>query len=292
MTTYIVSKDQSFAIPDRLQAEDGRYYSIEDKLGAGGNGVVHQCTSEADGEVFAIKFLTSVRDETRTARFALEKNVMSALSAEGHDHLIHFIAEGSTSAISAEGRGRKRERHLPYVIMEKADMSLRDLVRKSRSPISSAIYMAQFRGLVSALEILHKHAIHRDIKPENILVIGDRWVISDFGLCSAVEKDDDAIDLTRHWEIIGPRFWMSPEANNRSVGVRDEISFASDIFQLAAVFWWVVNRRHPSGILTRDDWSGIEHLYEPISKALQHSLGRRFASATEFRTAVVEAIEA
>ena len=127
MTTYIVSRDLSFAIPDRLQADDGRYYWIEDKLGAGGNGVVHQCRSEADGEVFAIKFLTSVRDETRTARFALEKDVMAALSAEGHDHLIHFIAEGSTPATATEGRGRRSARILPYVIMEKADMSLRDV---------------------------------------------------------------------------------------------------------------------------------------------------------------------
>src|SRR5438874_6622958 len=56
----------------------------------------------------------------------------------------------------------------------------------------------------------------------------------------------------------------------------EEISSASDVFQLAAVFWWVVTRRHPSGILTREDWTGAERLFGPVSKALQHSLSRRY----------------
>ena len=292
MTTEIVFRDATYKIPDRLRASDGRLYSVDERLGAGGNGVVYQCSAEADGEVYAIKFLTSLRDEKRRLRFALEQNIMAALAAEGHDHLVRFVTAGNVSAATYNRRAKKDvEIEIPYVIMEKADRSLRELIREASAPVSSAIYMAQFRGLVGALELLHKHAVHRDIKPDNILVIGDRWVISDFGLCSAVEPAEGA-DLTQHLEVVGPRFWMSPEANNRAVGLSEDITFASDVFQLAAVFWWVVNRRHPSGILAREDWRGMEKLYAPIVKALQHSMERRFVSAAEFGHAVTNAIEA
>ena len=114
-------------------------------------------------------------------------------------------------------------------------------------------------------------------------------MISDFGICFLMDGEDR--ELTLHWQIPGPRFWMSPEANNKHVGLEDEICFASDVFQLAAIFWWVVNRRHPSGILTRDDWQGIESLFLPISNALQHSLSRRYTSASEFQFAIEEALD-
>jgi serine/threonine protein kinase len=290
MPVDIVIRDSNYSVPDRIIANDGSSYAVEDRLGAGGNGVVHQCTREGDGEIFAVKFLTNLDDSRRRARFERERGIMFALSADPHDHLIRVISDGSVDA-RQRLRRREIEKVMPFVVMEKADLSLRELIKSELHPVSSAIYMAQFRGLVSALELLHRHAIHRDIKPDNILVVGERWVISDFGLCASIAEEGDGSDLTRHWEVVGPRFWMSPEANNRSIGLDEEISFASDVFQLAAVFWWVVNRRHPSGILCRDDWSGLENLYEPVAKALQHSTSRRFDSAAAFKTAVVEAIE-
>lgn len=290
MPVDIVVRDSSYLVPDRIVARDGFYYAIEDRLGAGGNGVVHQCTREVDGEIYAIKFLTSLDDARRRARFEREKGIMAALSGVPHDHLIRVITDGVVMA-SQRIKRREFEKEMPFVVMEKADQSLREFIKKEGYPISSAVYMAQFRGLVSGLEVLHQHAVHRDIKPDNILVVGERWVISDFGLCAVVGEAGDGSDLTRHWEVVGPRFWMSPEANNRSIGLDEEITFASDVFQLAAVFWWVVNRRHPSGILCQDDWLGLGNLYEPVAKALQHSTQRRFDSATAFKTAVVEAIE-
>lgn len=281
---------RSFKVPSRVRGSDGHLYAVEEQIGFGGNAVVCQCADERDGTIYAIKFLASSKDSSRLPRFQLETRLIEKITSARHDHLIRFIASGEASG---QGYDRKRRQYfstsMPFFIMERASESLREFITKSKSPITPEIYLAQIRGLVEALEILHEHAIHRDIKPENILVVGERWVISDFGLC-VVHGGGETKDLTRVGQIPGPRFWLSPEANNRSVGLDDEICSASDIFQLAAVFWWVVTRRHPSGILTREDWSGVEKLFEPIFNGLQHSLTRRYGTARQFGEAVRQAI--
>lgn len=286
----LLARRATCRVPLKINGSNGRAYAVQDQLGEGSNAVVHECEDEIDGTVHAVKFLIRADAHEGLPRFMLETKLIETLSASGHDHLVHFIASG-TAPGQVYDRRRKQyvNADIPFFIMEKAASSLRDYVGGLKDSIAPEIYIAQFRGLVSALETLHEHAIHRDIKPENILVVGERWLISDFGICSMIAKEDGK-DLTQVWRVPGPRFWMSPEANNKSVGLADEIGAASDIFQLAAVFWWVVNRRHPSGILAREDWVGSEKLFEPIYKALQHSLTRRYASAKDFGAAVSRAI--
>ena len=291
MWTDIIYKGKGLRVEQKIKGRNGRTYTVQEQIGTGGNAFVCECADEADGAIFAVKFLANSRDKARLPRFEQEARLLEALGVAKHDHLIRFVTTGSANGSYFDARRNKSVPvNFPFVIMERANCSLRDFITNAKDPVPPEIYIAQFRGLVSALEILHSHAIHRDIKPENILIVGDRWLISDFGLCSMIIKTDEQ-DLTEHWQIVGPRFWMSPEANNMSVGLPDEIGFASDIFQLAAVFWWVVNRRHPTGILVRADWGGIGELFEPISKALQHSMNRRFANANEFGTAVRSAFD-
>lgn len=286
----IIFGKSGFKVPAKIHGSNGHVYMVEEQIGSGGNAVVCQCTDERDGVIYAVKFLTNLRDSKRLPRFQLETQLIEKLGRTQHDHLIKFIASGEAKSLSYDHKKKQQVQiAMPFFVMERASMTLRGFLESSVSPITQEIYNAQFRGLVGALEILHEYAIHRDIKPDNILVVGERWAISDFGLCELIEPSE-GIDLTRVGEIPGPRFWLSPEANNRSVGLAEEISSASDVFQLAAVFWWVVTRRHPSGILTREDWTGPGKLFIPISTALQHSLTRRYQSAKQFCEAMTEAI--
>jgi len=135
---------------------------------------------------------------------------------------------------------------------------------------------------------LHQYAIHRDIKPNNILIIGERWLLSDYGLCAFL--DDDTEQLTKVNETVGPRFWMSPEANNRNVGKDDEIDKSSDVFQLAAVFWFIINKTHPIGVLTRNDWHGSEKLFEPVFNALHYDKKIRPKDGLQFSKQIENAI--
>lgn len=289
----VLLRHRGCKVPARIVAADGRGYAVGEQIGSGGNAVVCECEDETDGSIYAVKFLLLPKDKGRLPRFEQETRIIQKLAQTNHDHLIRFIAHGEADGVVPEWRSRRLSQvKVPFLIMERASKSLREHVAEARDPIAPEIYFGQFRGLVSALSVLHEHALHRDIKPDNILIVGERWTISDFGLCLPTQPEEGAQDLTAVGHIPGPRFWMSPEANNRSVGLPDEIGSASDVFQLAAVFWWVVTRRHPSGILTQEDWTGSPRLYEPISKALQHSLGRRFQTAQDFGAAVTVAIEA
>lgn len=153
--------------------------------------------------------------------------------------------------------------------------------------MSPAEYLGQFVGLTKALVKINATALHRDIKPENVLVMGDTWLISDFGLCDVLGAE---ADLSGENEKIGPIFWMSPEALNRRLGCEDEICQASDVFQLASVFWYAACGRHPSGIVEQDDWSGPEEVFPVLHQALAHDPSRRFNTSAEFSVALLEAI--
>ncbi len=278
---YLKDNRFSYNINEILETDVGDEYEITDRISAGGNGVVHKCLDTAGNE-YAIKFQLRNRDN-RSQRFLREQKLLATLQ---HEHSITYVAHGQIEANFLRNKGKSSVEQIPFVIMELAKHNLSDYIQTSL--IGSEVYFAQFRGLTKALANLHQYAIHRDIKPNNILISGERWLLSDYGLCAFL--DDDTEQLTRINEIVGPRFWMSPEANNRSVGGNDEIDKSSDVFQLAAVFWFIVNRTHPTGVLTKNDWHGPEKLFEPIFKALHYDKSVRPKDGVEFSKQIENSI--
>lgn len=280
----IILDKQPYSVPDKILGLIGVKWELEEQIGIGGNSVVHQCSHPSTGETYAIKFFAL--GKRRQLRAAIEIDVLRTVATYKHPHIIRYFDHGVVMA-----RRDKKDYYLKFMVMERADQNLRDFVSTQSGRIKPVIYLAQIRGLVSALVKLHNYAIHRDIKPENILIIGERWIISDFGLA----KKSDAITgegISYDGEVIGPRFWMSPEAINCAFGYREQIDTLSDVFQIASVFWWVINQRHPSGILRKDDWQGLEKLFSPIERALEHSPSRRYPSAEDFERALIDCINA
>ncbi|RUW29157.1 MULTISPECIES: protein kinase [unclassified Mesorhizobium] len=277
------SAKETIVIPDELRTPFGKTYEVGERIAAGGNGVVHRCTDLGDGTEYAVKFLLDLRAHRRK-RFDREKTLLQGIR---HDHLIAYQDAGSIDGEQRRARLSPLIKDIPYIVMMLANEPLSSLVK--RAPVPNEIFLAQFRGLAHGLGELHRRAVHRDIKPDNILVMGDRWVLSDYGLCDMFDLPAEE-RMTPDWEIVGPRFWMSPEANNRSIGRDDQINAASDVFQLASVFWFVVNRSHPTGVLSKADWKGPETLFDPIFKALHHSASIRPANGEAFAIQIDEAI--
>lgn len=150
--------------------------------------------------------------------------------------------------------------------MEKADRNLLDYMKSNEKPEYEE-YAPQFRGLCEALAVLHQFAIHRDIKPENILIKGETWVLSDFGLCSFLSPEDHQ-DITKLNEKVGPMFWMSPEAIDCYYFGGKEIGKYSDVFQICLVFVFVLTHKYPGGIFSAENIDTTPLIKELILEAM------------------------
>lgn len=265
----------SYQLNDPIRTLAGMSIELDEWLGRGGNAAVFSAKDRSSGEEVAIKFLLNQGGVNRE-RFKREIELLSNLQ---DDHIIRFRGEGTVRASYRNNR-KSTERIIPFLVMDLADSNLTEVVSQRRGGLRYEEYSGQFRGLARALTLLHEHAIHRDIKPENILVVGDRWLLSDYGLCDFVQTEDE--ELTGANQNIGPKFWLSPEAHNRRLGSMELISKASDVFQLAAVFWYAATGRHPCGVVTSSDWIGPPKLFPLLHQSLFHDARKRPPDAREF----------
>jgi serine/threonine-protein kinase len=258
--------DEFFEIPEDLQTLVSSY-RIGEGLGVGGNAAVYECTNSL-GNVCAVKFFLNFGRRI-TQRFKQEISILKQLH---HPHIIQYIDEGIVFAISLKTR---KEVDITFIIMEKADRNLVEYLKEQVDSVNYEIYAPQFRGLAGALSKLHEVAIHRDIKPENILVKDEKWMLSDFGLCEMI-AEDERLDLTGEDERIGPKFWLSPEAANRAYWGEDNIDKSSDVYQLCAVFWLVITRRCPIGIIRVEDYAEYDFVMcAQILNSLQYNKNNR-----------------
>lgn len=269
MTIYLFlghNRREGVRIHEQIKASSGNIFEIQDRIDSGGNAVVHRCQHTITGDSYAIKFQLSNSEKMRN-RFTQEIQLLKQIK---HEQLIEYYDDGEVEGLNY----KKVSINLKYLIMELADNNLYNYLDHIQPNIQYAEYIGQFKGLALALATLHEMAIHRDIKPENILINGGTWLLSDFGLCK-YNEDEDAPDLTSVNEKIGPKFWMSPEALNRTIGNTDDISKQSDVYQLCSIYWYVVTGRNPAGMVCREDWKGPSHLFDVIFNSLSHDPNKR-----------------
>jgi serine/threonine protein kinase len=160
-------------------------YHIDEKLGAGGMGVVYRATDTALGRAVAIKTLTLGPTMQREflARFLREARAESRLQ---HPCVvvIHQL---------------NMESDPPYIVMEYVEgRTLKEVIAGKSMPVNQlcevAIQVAD--GLAAAHE---KNIIHRDIKSQNIMLTPRGQVkILDFGLAKMKEagKPSAAVEKT------------------------------------------------------------------------------------------------
>jgi len=204
MTTnlYLNNRKVVYRIEDIVKSDSDNQFEVQDRINSGGNAVVHKCADIISGDEYAIKFHLA-HSINKLKRF---KQEIGLLKQTKHDQLIRYIDKGKVNAtVGKENRIKK----IPFLIMPLAEINLMDYLKDQRQRISYEEYIAQFKGLASALAALHQKAIHRDIKPENILIKGETWLLSDLGLCKFIEHHQD---ITYEGEPVGPRYWLSPEA--------------------------------------------------------------------------------
>lgn len=175
--------------------------------------------------------------------FKEEKSFLKDLttSKDCGDNITKYICEGKLNTEQTTRVGDSTEilhnKKFNFYIMEYAEDNLEQILCHENDIGIEKAYNYAIQ-LSEGLARIHDNGIlHRDLKPSNILADGDILKISDFGF--AIKKD-------KCQSIDGPKFWPTPEYL-RICNSTYCATFATDIFQLGCLFYFIITKEYPIG---------------------------------------------
>lgn len=274
-------------IPTTLTGRTVGRYQVQDRIGAGGMGVVYRALDTRLGRTVALKVLQPglTADPERKNRFVREAKAASALN---HPNIITIFDIDRVDGVD-------------FIAMEYvAGRTLQDVIACGELAVSDALDFAL--QIVQALVAAHSAGIiHRDIKPANIMIgthAGSSQVkVLDFGLAKLSEPahwDETLSEDTARGSIIGTTAYMSPEqAEGKPIDSR------SDIFSFGSVLYEMLSGRRAfrgesslailAAVLreTPEPLPGIPmNLQSVVSRCLQKDRILRIQSAAELKSAL------
>ena len=274
----LAATSDAFLLPGTVIAQR---YEIQEKLGAGGMGVVYRARDVRLERLVALKFLPAAlsADTHAKRRFLTEARAAAALQ-HANVCTVHEIGETETGQLFIA---------MAFVEGE----TLRAAIERGPLPPSQAVDIA--RQVAAALESAHaRGVVHRDVKPANVMVGGDGVVkLVDFGVAKL-----EGSTLTGSGVTPGTISYMSPEQ------VRGEdVDQRTDLWALGVVLYEMLAGKRPflggsdatiaHAITTREpaplralDSRIPAALDGIVSRALAKDRGHRFQSADEMLAAL------
>lgn len=256
-------------------------------LGSGGMGAVLQAEARALRRQVAVKVLHPSA-EPETARALLEEARVAGDLEHPNIVPVHALGRdtlGRPMLVMKKVEGTSWKKHLdrdPH--RERLDFHLNVLTQ-----VGNAIEFAHSKGY-----------LHRDLKPENVMIgsFSEIYVV-DWGLALRLDQRDRyAPDEA---PIVGTPNFMAPEMFLRDLSAVDE---RTDVYLLGGLLHYLLTGEPPhTGELSQVVESALSseprtygsdvppNLAAIARRALQRSAEDRFASAAEFREALVSYIQ-
>jgi serine/threonine-protein kinase len=268
------------------------HFEILELVGRGAMGAVYRAVDPVIGRLVAIKVIRLMGyNDGQEAAFLKERLFQEARAAGNLSHpgivTVHQLGTQDDQA---------------YIVMEFIDGSTLESRLTAGTPADAELRRRVLLEVAAALDYAHgRGVVHRDIKPANImLTAGGSVKITDFGIAKTLLGHT----VTKTGMILGTPFYMSPEQ------VRGQaLDGKSDQFALAVIAYQMLTGRRPfQGDHVTSICYQIVHA-EPLSvvevqpglpaavarvlkRGLEKDPRKRFASCTEFASALIEASEA
>ena len=214
-------------------------YELEQLLGCGAFGGVFRAVQIANGrrlnKKVAVKLMLSGTIQQEELNFALD--------LPSHQNLVQHFAGNNV-----EIRGFP----MFYLVMELADSSLADFVKKRGGRISSVEAKAIVRDIAQGLKYLHeldagnsqdKRYVHRDLKLLNVLQVGGVWKIADFGLSKALDRG-----TMQASKVAGTPYYMPPELFRNGY-----VSTKWDVWSLGVMIVEMLTGHFPFEAVSQDE---------------------------------------
>jgi predicted Ser/Thr protein kinase len=259
------------------------HYRVEDRLGAGGMGVVYLARDLALDRLAALKVLPRGFDPALRLRLMREARACASLQHPGIATFFETGEEGGEVFVAME-----------YV----RGKTLRAVLREGALPPQRAVAVAE--AILESLS--HAHAagvLHRDVKPENVMISDEgRVKLLDFGLAKHLAAQGSGGELptlsllTSEGAIVGTPGFLAPEQlrGDPSDGRADLFAVGAILYELlsgAPAFPGATPMARAAATLSVDPPllraggmpAGTE---EVLFRALSRDPARRYATAGEF----------
>jgi tRNA A-37 threonylcarbamoyl transferase component Bud32 len=238
-------------------------YTLEEKLGEGGMGVVYRARHAMLRRPTAVKLLRPERmGEAGFRRFEREVQLTAGLS---HPNTVTVFDYGRTP----DG--------VFYYAMEYLEGLGLDQLVTADGPQPPGRVAHVLRQVLEALAEAHGVGlVHRDVKPGNVILcerggLSDVAKVVDFGLVKDLEAEGA---MTHESTLVGTPLYLAPEA------IRSPVADArSDLYSVGAVAYFLLTGRHVFEGGTVIEICG-HHLHTPPTPPSER-LGRALPSALE-----------
>ena len=255
-------------------------YRVLERIGSGGFAEVYKAVDPETGRLVAIKVCAVGKDGH--ARFFREARLAGGLR---HPHIAAVFESGMHADTPFMVQELLTGRDLSAMILERQPYELEEK-RRILVAIADGLDYAHRKGV-----------IHRDINPSNVRILDDGGVkVMDFGIAKTI---DSKTGMTRVGAAVGTVAYMSPEQLSGG-----EIGPPTDVFLLGTLAYELLSFqpafRHSSlyrlmeMILNEEPHPLIDiapSVPDPVAavvaRAMRKAPEERFASASEFRAALI-----